>query len=43
MISPAPSGTVIELEISFSFLRSAALVILRLIPPPRAVFGISTQ
>ena len=38
-----PDGTVIEPEISFSFLRSAALVILREMPPPRAVFGIKTQ
>jgi hypothetical protein len=42
-ISPMPRGTSSSPAISRSRLRSTALVILRLMPPPRAVFGISTQ
>ena len=42
-IRPMPSGRSSSSIIDFRRLRSGALVILRLTPPPRAVFGISTQ
>ena len=38
-----PSGTCKASAISFMRLRSSELVTLRLMPPPRAVFGISTE
>ncbi len=37
-----PSGTSRSCTTSFSRERSCAEVILRLMPPPRAVFGINT-
>ncbi len=40
---PIPSGTSSSCTTSFRRLRSTALVILREMPPPRAVFGMSTE
>ncbi len=42
-ITPIPSGTSSSWAISLSRLRSSMLVILRLMPPPRAVLGINTE
>ena len=42
-ITPMPSGTSSSCAISLSRERSSGLVILRLMPPPRAVLGISTE
>jgi len=38
-----PSGADSSASISFSLRRATGLVILREMPPPRAVLGISTQ
>jgi len=42
-ITPMPSGTSRSSAIALRRLRSWALVILREMPPPRAVLGISTE
>ena len=43
MITPMPSGMSSSPTISLSLRRDVVLVILREIPPPRALLGISTQ
>ena len=42
-MTPMPSGTSSSSAIDFNRLRSWLLVILREMPPPRAVLGISTE
>ncbi|MCY1230174.1 hypothetical protein D9M72_425800 [compost metagenome] len=42
-MTPMPCGTSRPRAISFRRLRSCRLVILREMPPPRAVFGIRTE